>query len=511
MAIRDITKRLAKGGEIGESISGGIKAGLKQYSPGNVLKKAFSGDDLLSSLIRGRFAKTKQTKSPTDEKVNESSALLTIIAKNSMSLPGMARDMNVLRQNIVKLVKLQGGQTTTFGGKADEFFMREDAREQSLEDARADYGPTPVADDGEQKSGGILKSISAVIVSLLTILGVAGAKTGSFLKFIFEKVSEKFIELVEIAKEKIKIGIDKLIATGFKVKEFVETLYNQIKQAWEEYKSNGTFQEKLLAAFNGLLNFLTFGKFSSVDEIIDKLESFFDPFLQVFKKIWDGLTAFFKGIGKIFGVDTAAFETPMPDLKPEISYTPGGEQSGQETSSVVSGSQSGARGINLVSGTPSQISGKELSKTESSKPSPDVTSDNVMNNYLGLKSGDSYGAYGDVNMSMGGDNNMIKVSGGGSSSGGGTTTLDSPSESEESSLTGLGNISGAGGTPSLGSNLNNISSDVAMSQMLEPFEKSEDAMYVDNSVKNRNSNTSSQEEPIADVYDEDLLELLVGT
>jgi len=59
--------------------------------------------------------------------------------------------------------------------------------------------------------------------------------------------------------------------------------------------------------------------------------------------------------------------------------------------------------------------------------------------------------------------------------------------------------------------LSNISKSPNVSRIKLIFEKSEDAMYVDNSVKNRNSNTSSQEEPIADVYDEDLLELLVGT
>ena len=53
-----------------------------------------------------------------------------LAAKNSVVLPSMARDMNVTRQNMVKLVKLQGGTATT---KADMFFKRAGDREAAYE------------------------------------------------------------------------------------------------------------------------------------------------------------------------------------------------------------------------------------------------------------------------------------------------------------------------------------------------------------------------------------------
>jgi hypothetical protein len=53
-----------------------------------------------------------------------------ISAKNSMVLPAMARDMNLMRQNVAKLVKIQGGTPTN---KADMFFKRASERESEYE------------------------------------------------------------------------------------------------------------------------------------------------------------------------------------------------------------------------------------------------------------------------------------------------------------------------------------------------------------------------------------------
>jgi hypothetical protein len=53
-----------------------------------------------------------------------------ITAKNSIVLPQLARDMNLVRQNIAKLVKLQGG---TASQRADMFFKRAGEREAEYE------------------------------------------------------------------------------------------------------------------------------------------------------------------------------------------------------------------------------------------------------------------------------------------------------------------------------------------------------------------------------------------
>ena len=53
-----------------------------------------------------------------------------ITAKNTLALPAMARDMHLVKQNIIKLVKSSGGKPQT---KSGDFFNRQQARESAFE------------------------------------------------------------------------------------------------------------------------------------------------------------------------------------------------------------------------------------------------------------------------------------------------------------------------------------------------------------------------------------------
>ena len=111
---------------------------------------------------------------------------LNVIAKNSIVLPGMARDMNVLRQNIAKLVNLKGKESKVKAeGKADKFFQTEDAREAKLEEERKKNTPTK---DGKEKKepkeekkegGGLLSGLMDMLnpINLLKglFMGIVGA------------------------------------------------------------------------------------------------------------------------------------------------------------------------------------------------------------------------------------------------------------------------------------------------------------------------------------------------
>jgi hypothetical protein len=53
-----------------------------------------------------------------------------ITAKNTLAMPAMARDMHLVKQNIIKLVKSFGGKPQT---KSGDFFNRQQARESAFE------------------------------------------------------------------------------------------------------------------------------------------------------------------------------------------------------------------------------------------------------------------------------------------------------------------------------------------------------------------------------------------
>jgi hypothetical protein len=96
-----------------------------------------------------------------------------IAAKNSFVLPAMARDMNVMRQNIIKLVKMSGGKPST---KSDMFFLKAAERESAYESAMAKSKgsmTTRVGSGTQSKTG----ETGSSMVSILSSILLGGFKT----------------------------------------------------------------------------------------------------------------------------------------------------------------------------------------------------------------------------------------------------------------------------------------------------------------------------------------------
>jgi len=138
-----------------------------------------------------------------------------LAAKNSVVLPSMARDMNVTRQNIVKLVKLQGGTATT---KADMFFKRASDREAGYESRFSKAGgvttktPTQVGakPKEEKESGGILGFLGTIASYLLKggLLGLLAIGVGKLLE------NQDVLEGVKSFVKQVILGIQKIIQKG---------------------------------------------------------------------------------------------------------------------------------------------------------------------------------------------------------------------------------------------------------------------------------------------------------
>jgi hypothetical protein len=96
----------------------------------------------------------------------------------------MARDMNLMRQNITKLVKLQGGAAAS---RADMFFMKSGERESAYENRFSKAGglasktPTQVGAKPEEKKKGIFDYILDFLPTIFKGLLAAGI-IGQFLK-----------------------------------------------------------------------------------------------------------------------------------------------------------------------------------------------------------------------------------------------------------------------------------------------------------------------------------------
>lgn len=86
-----------------------------------------------------------------NDNTSELTNSLDVIGKNSMALPVIMRDINVMKQGILKLVKIAGG---TQRDKADRFFLSASDREKSYESQIASAKSTsPTKIGGDKKDG----------------------------------------------------------------------------------------------------------------------------------------------------------------------------------------------------------------------------------------------------------------------------------------------------------------------------------------------------------------------
>jgi hypothetical protein len=294
-----------------EAAKGSVKDFGKKFSKENMVRSVFGGDDLLSAAIRSKLGVKKEKKEKDGKTSPEGSGLssegitfLKIIAKNSMSLPGMARDMNVLRQNIQKLVKIKAGPQKkgkkAYATAADTFFLREDEREKALEAQKGKVEGKPTAQApgaGKDKEGGFLESIMSLFSGGFTnaIKTIFSPKT---LMKVFSKV---FLPLAIIG-----------------------TLFSGIMDGFKRYQETGNLGDAIVAGLGGMLNFVTFGLFGedTLKTLFDSISNFFQPITDTISSIFTGIKDFVKGLfgGKVDVKDDAPakadnVKATMPDPK----------------------------------------------------------------------------------------------------------------------------------------------------------------------------------------------------
>lgn len=138
-----------------------------------------------------------------------------LTAKNTMMMPAMARDMNVMRQNIVKLVKLQGGKAST---RADAFFMRAREREASYESQFGRSQPvtttTPTPEKKDSGGPGILGMLGGAL-GLSAVIGTLSKAITSIPSLLLQGLSSipnliaaGLSSLTSLLAGGLKIGFD---------------------------------------------------------------------------------------------------------------------------------------------------------------------------------------------------------------------------------------------------------------------------------------------------------------
>lgn len=185
------------------------------------LRRLFPNSGMLGAMLESAFGKpyragqkggkagamTGGASALDDKSLNVIRMNTAIMAKNSMVLPGMARDMNVMRQNITRLTKHTTGTAAT---RADTHFLKSKERESSYESAISKGSADKKSAVGKVAggAGSIFKSlfggigsflggtlaiggsiISSLVSGLGSVLGIVGGVAGGILGAIGSAVS----------------------------------------------------------------------------------------------------------------------------------------------------------------------------------------------------------------------------------------------------------------------------------------------------------------------------------
>jgi hypothetical protein len=321
-----VKKRLAAGKGIKESVKGGFGEFKQSLSLENIkrrsLEKAFGGSGLISSFARGKLKQKygdksgtgSSTASPSKKVGGSADDFISIIAKESMSIPPMARDVNVMRQNLQKLVKLWGGKAATkketekVRSEDVNYFAEQDAKEAELEASRTSgdaKDTTPTPEKKEEEKGNFLDSI-------ISLFSTGFMKAIKFLfnpKMLMKVFTKVFLPLAIIG-----------------------SLFSGIMAGFKKYQETGSFTEAFKAAFIGIIDFLTLGLFGeeTLGKLFDSITSFFDPITSTISNIFGGIKDFVK---KLFGMETVEdpSDKEIKKVTPEKSQKDAGK--GKETPS----------------------------------------------------------------------------------------------------------------------------------------------------------------------------------
>jgi hypothetical protein len=290
--------KVGEGAGIGEAIKGSagdVFKGVKEsLSPRNIALKAgnqfFGGSDVFSTFGRAVVNKQfgeKDTSGPTQMSSGGGygggggagtggggrvggtggggltggvDTFIRIIAKNSMSIPSIARDVNIFRQNILKLVRMEGRSAVSTRGnkgrvsanRSKSFFERQ--KEASKGKSKAGpqkQEPITIKEDETGFLMKLLKTVGTVIVGAISSISIPTAA--------------------------IIAGI-----TGF-----LFSFWKGLSQFWDSVKEGKSFYQAFVDGLNKMAEAVTFGFFGDkpMSALVEKIGQLTDPIFTFVKDL----------------------------------------------------------------------------------------------------------------------------------------------------------------------------------------------------------------------------------
>jgi lysozyme len=209
-----------------------------------------------------------------EETSNDLSSAFKAIAKNFLLLPDIARDLNIIRQNLVEYAKIKGAEVST---TPDSSFIPE-----------KDFTPTPTPVKKEEKAK------PAVV------------KKKSFLSSIIESFSPQNL-LKSFASLFNPKNFIKLLGRIAIVAMVAAAVYEGFTAAWDKWKESGSIWEAIKEGAATVTEFVTFGLIdketmkSLYQGAADLIKPFTDPIVAFFTKMTDWFSEKWSTVKEFFG------------------------------------------------------------------------------------------------------------------------------------------------------------------------------------------------------------------
>ena len=225
-----------------------------------------------------------------EEKLTRIGVDSKLTAKNTVVLPAMARDMNVMRLNMQKMVKLAGGTATK---SSDMFFKRASDRESQYESQykrnSGGLAPTPVA--GKKEGGGFLGMLGSLLGGAKDIVSAFGGFfKGLFGVILASGIIGQFLQDPETRANFLDF-ITKFLKAFF---DGVKNTFEVVGEALKDKDVQASIAGAIKAIFNAILEVF------KVE--LTKIET---PFGDLSVTIGDVLLAFVGFKAAMFALETA--------------------------------------------------------------------------------------------------------------------------------------------------------------------------------------------------------------
>jgi lysozyme len=274
----------------------------------------------ITSKILGKGAKSIASKVSGGGSDN-TTLMFKVIAKNFIALPGMARDLNVAKQNIMQLVKLEGGKASKDAPDAplgSKVLSGEEAQAKLDKELEKGKSKTPTPAVPKKPGGGGLLGTITKMFKIGAVIFALSQIPGGFIKDMFDGIVNSIKELASLLLNEIKTAFDGFVEDVKKwfndvVQPILDELTVFLQKVWQKITDffKPVFDwvgEKIKTIIEHLQPVFDFMK-GVLDKVFVVVNALKDK-LAVLQPIYDSLVEKVNKVKSLLGMEEKKAEAP---------------------------------------------------------------------------------------------------------------------------------------------------------------------------------------------------------